>query len=301
MIYTVTFNPAIDYVVHLENYLQPGKINRCTDETYQFGGKGINVAVMLRNLGYDAIALGFIAGETGSWLQNELYNMGLLTNFIRLPSGMTRINVKVKGNEETEINGSGPVILPADMERLYTQLDILKSGDILVLAGNIPACLASDTYEKIMRRLSVRNILIVVDATRDLLVNVLPYQPFLIKPNSYELGEIFGRELKTDQEITECATRLQARGARNVLVSMAKDGALLLDETGKTHRMAAPSGKVRNSVGAGDSMVAGFLAGWLQTGSYEKALRLGTAAGSATACSLGLASKKEIDAMLAKM
>ncbi|MCH3973205.1 MAG: 1-phosphofructokinase [Oscillospiraceae bacterium] len=301
MIYTVTFNPAIDYVVHLKGNLQPGKINRCADETYQFGGKGINVAALLRNLGYDAIALGFIAGETGSWLQKGLRSMNILTDFISLPSGMTRVNVKVKAGGETEINGSGPVISPADMEKLYTRLDALKSGDVLVLAGSIPACLANDTYEKIMARLAGRSILIAVDATQDLLVNVLRYRPFLIKPNNHELSEIFGRELQTDREIAECARKLQERGARNVLVSMGKDGALLLDETGKTSRMAAPKCTVRNSVGAGDSMVAGFLAGWLQTGSYFEALRLGSAAGSATAASLGLATKDEIDAMLAKL
>ncbi len=301
MIYTVTFNPAIDYVVHLEQPLALDAVNRCTAEEYQFGGKGINVSVVLRALGYDSTALGFVAGETGSWLENGLAGLGVHTDFIRLTAGMTRINVKIKAGEETEINGAGPVIAPSDVEALYGKLDALQKGDVLVLAGSIPACMEGDTYEKIMGRLAGRDILIAVDATRDLLVNVLRYHPFLIKPNNHELGEIFGRELKTDAEIAECAAELQKKGARNVLVSMAGAGALLLDEGGKVHRIAAPKGKVRNSVGAGDSMVAGFLAGWLTTRDAAQALRLGAAAGSATAFSLGLATRADVDAVLRTM
>ena len=296
MIYTVTFNPAIDYVVHLPGSLELDAVNRTVQEEYLFGGKGINVSSVLRALDCDNTALGFVAGPTGHWLETGLQAQGVKTDFIHLNQGVTRINVKIKATEETEINGMGPQIAEADMKQLYAKLD--KLGDALVLAGSIPSCLSGDTYEKIMARLEGRGVRIVVDATRDLLVNVLKYKPFLIKPNNHELGEIFDRELTTDSEITACAALLQSRGARNVLVSMAGDGALLLDETGKTHRMGVPKGKVLNSVGAGDSMVAGFLAGYLQKGDYDWALRLGTAAGSATAFSLGLATREKIDSLL---
>ena len=297
MIYTVTFNPAIDYVVHLDGSLKLGDINRNTSEEYQFGGKGINVSGVLKTLGFDTVALGFVAGFTGESLEKGLQAAGMTTRFIHV-DGMTRINVKVKAREETEINGIGPVITDAAMQALYAQLDALEPGDTLVLSGSIPGSLPGDTYEKIMARLAGRDISIVVDATRDLLVNVLKYRPFLIKPNNHELGEIFGMVLTTDEQIIDCAKKLQAMGGRNILVSMAGDGALLLDETGKAHRIGCPKGQVLNSVGAGDSMVAGFLAGWLQTGDYGYALKLGTAAGSATAFSLGLAEKPLIDALL---
>ena len=298
MIYTVTFNPAIDYVLHLTAPLAVGEINRTSDEACQFGGKGINVSGVLRELGCESIALGFTAGETGAWLERGLQLSGLKTRFIRLPDGMTRINVKVKGAKETEINGSGPNITPEAMQALWDNLEELGEGDILVLAGSIPSSMPQDAYQQILARLDGRGIRFVVDATRDLLVKVLPYHPFLIKPNNHELGEIFGKELNRDEEITQAARKLQQRGARNVLVSMAGDGALLLDETGAVHRIGTPKGKVVNSVGAGDSMVAGFIAGYLQSGSYSYALRLGTACGSATAFSLGLAERRDIDALL---
>lgn len=298
MIYTVTFNPAIDYVVHLNGPLVQDGINRNASEEYQFGGKGINVSNVLRTLGFDTVALGFIAGFTGDGLEKGLQEMGLTTDLIHVAEGMTRVNVKIKAEEEAEINGIGPNITEADMAKLYAQLDALKEGDTLVLSGSIPTCLASDTYEKIMEHLEGRGIQIVVDATKDLLVNVLKYHPFLIKPNNHELGEIFGRVLKTDEEIVECARKLQEKGGRNILVSMAGDGALLLDENGESHRIGCPKGKVQNSVGAGDSMVAGFLAGYMQSGDYGYALKLGTATGSATAFSIGLAAKEDIDALL---
>ena len=301
MIYTVTFNPAIDYVVHLPGSLQLDAVNRTTQEEYQFGGKGINVSSVLNALGCENTALGFVAGPTGRWLEDGLRAQGVHTDFIHLDEGVTRINVKIKAGEGTEINGLGPRIGEADMAQLTAQLDRLGPGDALVLAGSIPACLAGDTYEKILVRLEGRGVQVVVDATRDLLVNVLQYRPFLIKPNNHELGEIFGRVLTTDAEITACAAMLQARGARNVLVSMAGDGALLLDEHGVTHRMGVPKGKVLNSVGAGDSMVAGFLAGYLQKDDYDWALKLGTAAGSATAFSLGLATREKIDELLSTL
>lgn len=302
MIYTVTINPAIDYVVHLNgDVLKLGSVNRNSSEDYQFGGKGINVSNVLKTLGFDTVALGFIAGFTGDGLENGLREMGLKTDFIRVQDGMTRVNMKVKGSVETEINGIGPNITEEDIEKLYAQLDKLVAGDTLILSGSIPKCLPSDTYEKIMARLDGKGIQIVVDAERDLLVNVLKYHPFLIKPNNHELGEIFDKVLKTDEEIVECARKLQEKGGRNILVSMAGDGALLLDEKGEAHRIGCPKGKVVNSVGAGDSMVAGFVAGYQQTGDYGFALKLGTATGSATAFSLGLAAREDVDALLATL
>ncbi len=300
MIYTVTFNPAIDYVVHFPQ-LRPGEINRNESEEFQFGGKGINVSNVLRTLGFDTVALGFVAGFIGEGFEKGLSEMGLKNDLIHVKEGMTRINVKVKAAEETEINGIGPVITEADMEQLYEKLDRIGPEDLLVLSGSIPKCLPGDTYERIMARLDGRGIPIAVDATKDLLVNVLKYHPFLIKPNNHELGEIFGKVLKTDGEIADCARKLQELGGRNILVSMAGDGALLLDENGQVHRIGCPKGKVLNSVGAGDSMVAGFLAGWLGKGDYDYALKLGTATGSATAFSIGLAEKPLIDRLLATL
>lgn len=298
MIYTLTFNPAIDYVVRLEGSLLPGAINRSRGEAYQYGGKGINVSNVLRTLGQDTVALGFVAGFTGKALEDGLRESGLQTRFIHVGQGMTRINVKVKAAEETEINGMGPVITAADMEALYAGLDQIQAGDTLVLSGSVPPCLGPDAYAEVLARLEGRDICAVVDAAGPLLVNALKHRPFLIKPNAGELGDLFGKDLQTDGEILACARKLQALGGRNVLVSMAGDGALLLDEQGGVHRTGCPEGQVVNSVGAGDSMVAGFLAGWLETGDYGHALRLGTAAGSATAFSLGLAEKKTIDQMM---
>ena len=300
MIYTVTFNPAIDYVVRVEEF-SLGQVNRSSREEIQFGGKGINVSVMLKHLGTDSCALGFLAGFTGKAIEDDLHRMGIRTDFIHLSQGMTRINVKLKAKEETEINGQGPGISQADFQKLLEQVALLQPGDTLVLAGSIPQSLPDDVYERIIQSLAGKDIQVVVDATRDLLCHVLKYRPFLIKPNHIELGEIFDRTLHTDEEIRECASLLQQRGARNVLVSMAGDGAILLDETGAFHKIAAPKGKVKNSVGAGDSMVAGFLAGYLQSRDYETALRTGAAAGSATAFSEGLAQRDEVQALLDRM
>lgn len=293
MIYTVTFNPALDYVVRLDE-LTPDTVNRTHSEEIQLGGKGINVSGILGQLGQKNVALGFVAGFTGKAIEEGLQQKGVDTDFIHLPQGLTRINVKIKAQQETEINGKGPDITPEALQQLYQKLDCLKAGDILVLAGSIPASMPSNSYEDILQRMQNKQVLCVVDATGELLVNVLKYQPFLIKPNNHELGEIFGKELTTDGEILECAKKLQQQGACNVLVSMAGDGAMLLDEEGVCHRVAAHKGTVKNSVGAGDSMVAGFLAGYLQTDSYAYALRLGSAAGSATAFSDGLATKEQI-------
>ena len=301
MIYTVTFNPAIDYVVRLDASLEVGEVNRARGEDCVLGGKGVNVSGVLAELGCKSVALGFVAGETGAWLERGLAKQGIATDFIHLPEGMTRINVKIKAGQETELNGAGPNIPESAMQQLEAKLDALQEGDILILAGSIPASLAQDTYERLLARLQGKGVRAVVDATRDLLVNVLKYRPFLVKPNNHELGEIVGRRLTTDAEIVAAATVLQSKGACNVLVSMAGDGALLLDEKGCTHRIGCPKGQVVNSVGAGDSMVAGFVAGYLQSGDYNTALRLGTACGSATAFSLGLAKKADIDALLKEL
>ena len=301
MIYTVTFNPAIDYVVRLDAPLEVGEVNRARGEDCVLGGKGVNVSGVLAELGCKSVALGFVAGETGAWLERGLAKQGIATDFIHLPEGMTRINVKIKAGQETELNGAGPNIPESAMQQLEAKLDALQEGDILILAGSIPASLAQDTYERLLARLQGKGVRAVVDATRNLLVNVLKYRPFLVKPNNHELGEIVGRRLTTDAEIVAAAAVLQSKGARNVLVSMAGDGALLLDEKGCTHRIGCPKGQVVNSVGAGDSMVAGFVAGYLQSSDYNTALRLGTACGSATAFSLGLAQKADIDALLKEL
>ena len=296
MVYTVTFNPAIDYVVHTGE-MKLGATNRSEKEEMYFGGKGINVSIVLRELGIGSKALGFTAGFTGEAIEKGLSEMGIDADFVRLKKGNSRINVKIKSTEETELNGQGPDIDEAAINALFAKLDKLSDGDTLILAGSIPSSLPSDIYEKILGMLSGRNIKTVVDATKDLLLNVLKYKPFLVKPNNHELGEMFGAEIKTDEEIEKYARKLQEMGAVNVLISMAGDGAMLIDEYGKMHRCGVCKGTVKNSVGAGDSMVAGFTAGSLK-GDYEYALKLGTAAGGATAFSDGLAEKAKIDELL---
>ena len=290
MIYTVTFNPALDYVIAVDHFAQ-GKVNRTVKEDIFCGGKGINVSVLLANLGVESTALGFVAGFTGKEIERGLKAFGISSDFIHVKSGMSRINVKLKSEEETEINGMGPDIRPEDVEALFEKLNRLGSGDVLVLSGSIPAAIDDTIYERIMERLDGRGIRIVVDAEKDLLLNVLKYHPFLIKPNNHELGQMFGTELSTDEEIVEYAGKLQDMGAVNVLVSMAKDGAILVSEDGQVHKQAVAKGTVKNSVGAGDSMVAGFIAGYLDTGDYRHALKLGTACGGATAFSDGIGTK----------
>ena len=299
MIYTVTFNPSLDYVIGVEK-LVPGEINRTTRENIYPGGKGNNVSVVLSNLGHRSKALGFVSGFTGEALEKMLDDFGCYTDFIPLDHGFTRINVKINAGEETEINGQGPRISETAIEQLYQKLDALTKGDVLVLAGSIPNTLPEDIYERIMERLQERGIRIVVDATRDLLMNVLKYHPFLIKPNNHELGEMFGVVLKTDEEIIKYAGKLKEMGAKNVLISMAGDGAILLDECGKVHQGKPPKGKVLNSVGAGDSIVAGFITGYLNTGDYEKAFELGIATGSASAFKYWLADKEDVVKLLKK-
>ena len=300
MIYTVTFNPAIDYVVELVSF-NIREINRTTREYMNLGGKGVNVSRVLTNLEVPNVALGFVAGFTGDALRNGLERMGVKTDFISLEEGNTRINVNIKGVEETDINARGPEIPNSAIDELFKKLDNLQSGDTLVLAGSIPTSLPNDMYERIMERLYGKGIRFVVDATRDLLVKSLKYEPFLIKPNNHELGEIFGLELTTDNEIIYYARELKKQGAKNVLISMAGDGAILVDENDVAHKIGTPKGKVKNSVGAGDSMVAGFCAGYLEKGDYKYALRMGTAAGSASAFSESLATKQEVIDLLNKI
>ena len=297
MIYTVTFNPALDYVVFLDD-LKLGDVNRSTRESIFYGGKGINVSTILNTLGLEATALGFVAGFTGKAIEDGLAAQGIHTDFIHLPEGNSRINVKVKHGDETEINGQGPVITEEAINELFAKLATLTKEDILVLAGSIPNTLPEDIYEKILARLESKGIRVVVDATKDLLLNVLKYHPFLIKPNNHELGEMFGIVCKTDEDIVHYAKKLQEKGAVNVLISMAGDGAILITEDGQNIKMGTPKGKVVNSVGAGDSMVAGFITGYIRGGNYEEALKSGTAAGSATAFSEGLASLEMYEKML---
>ncbi|MBD5156812.1 MAG: 1-phosphofructokinase [Butyrivibrio sp.] len=299
MIYTVTFNPAIDYIVHTDG-MKVGEVNRLSGEEIYFGGKGINVSFVLKELGIESEALGFVAGFTGDAIENGVLSKGIAADFVHLPEGFSRINVKIKSAEETELNGQGPKIPREAVDSLFEKLAKIRDGDTLVLAGSIPNTLPADMYEKILEHLKDRRLRVVVDATKDLLMNVLKYKPFLVKPNNFELGEIFGKELKTDEEIAGYAAKLKDMGAVNVLVSMAGDGALLLDENGKTHRCGVCKGTVRNSVGAGDSMVAGFIAG-CEKNDYEYALKLGTAAGGATAFSEGLAKRDEIFGLLAEL
>lgn len=297
MIYTVTFNPSLDYVVSVRDF-QIGIVNRTVDEIIFPGGKGINVSMVLQNLGYESIALGFMAGFTGKEIVRRLEQKGVCADFIHVEEGCSRINVKLRSNQETEINGQGPAILPEDIKTLYRKLDTLEKGDILVLAGSIPDVMPRSSYMDICEYLKDKEIRIVVDATRDLLLNVLPFRPFLIKPNNHELGEIFGVTLNSQDQVAVYARKLQEKGARNVLVSMAGDGAVLVTEDGQEFRAAAPKGKVVNSVGAGDSMVAGFLAGYLEREDYRDGFVWGVCTGSASAFSEELATKAEVEALM---
>ena len=298
MICTVTFNPSLDYIVRVDD-MRLGVINRTTYEKILPGGKGVNVSIVLGHLGHESRALGFVAGFTGTELERLCAEEGVTCDFIRVAEGMTRINAKVKSNEETELNGQGPKIAEDDVEELFSKLDRLTDGDTLVISGSVPSALPHDMYERIMSRLDGRGIRIVVDAERDLLTRVLPYHPFLVKPNNHELGDIFGVTLKTRDEVVPYARKLQEMGAVNVLVSMAGEGGVLVDETGDVHQSPAAKGTVVNSVGAGDSSVAGFLAGLMETGSYESAFKMALATGSASAFSDHLATRPEMEALLA--
>lgn len=297
MIYTVTFNPALDYIVTLQE-LCTGGLNRVAAEQLLPGGKGINVSLVLKNLGHENTALGFLAGFTGNEIKRRLEEMGICTDFIEIKQGNSRINVKIMADKETELNAAGPPISREETEELFGKLDKIQAGDFLVLAGSIPASLPDTIYESIMRQMEGRGIRMVVDAEGELLKKVLKYKPFLVKPNKREISMVCGRRVESRQEIAWAAGRLKEEGAQNVLVSMAEEGALLLDEYGRYHDRKAVKGTVINSVGAGDSMVAGFLAGFLETGDYEKALCMGTAAGSASAFSRYLATRAETEALM---
>jgi len=293
MIFTVTFNPSLDYIVGLSDFHE-GEVNRSEWEHIFPGGKGINVSMVLKNLAIGNVALGFIGGFTGNEIQRRIKAFGCITDFVKLKSGISRINVKIKANKESEINGQGPNITKKEIAKLFEKLELLKKGDILVLAGSIPKALPEDTYENIMKILENRGIKIVVDATGELLFKVIKYQPFLIKPNKHELGEIFGVTLKNREEIIKSAKCLREMGAQNVLVSMAGEGAILIGNDNNVYEMKAPKGVVKNSVGAGDSMVAGFLAGYLKNEDLWEAFRMGVATGSASAFSETLATKDEV-------
>ena len=297
MIYTVTFNPALDYVMYVKD-LQSNDINRTEGEQLYYGGKGINVSVILSRLGVKNKALGFLAGFSGRQIEDMLNADSIKNDFVYLKKGYTRINVKIKSDREVDINACGPEIAEEDIRSLFSKLEELEKGDCLVLAGSIPKALPDNMYEKILDSLQDKGIDFVVDATGDLLKNVLKYKPLMIKPNHHELGEIFSVEIKTLEDIERYGRRLQEMGARNVLVSRGKDGAALLDENGGIHTMGNVPGKPVSSVGCGDSMVAGFLAGYYKTGDYAYALKLGSACGNATAFSPSLATKDEIEKML---
>lgn len=297
MIYTVTFNPALDYVMNVDN-MQTGIINRAESEQLFYGGKGINVSVILSRLGIDNTALGFAAGFSGDKLVQMLDSDGIKNDFIKMKNGLTRINVKIKSDNETDINASGPDIQSNNLEMLFEKLDKLKQGDILVLAGSIPKSLPDNIYEEILCRLNNKGIKSVVDATGDLLLNVLKYKPFLIKPNHHELGELFGVAVNSIDDIIKYGKLLQEKGAENVLISCGKKGAVLIDNQGSVHQIGNVPGKIVSSVGCGDSMVAGVIAGYIESKNYSYALKLGAACGNATAFSQSLATKKEIEAML---
>ena len=297
MIYTVTLNPSIDYVVHLDKLVN-GITNRTTGEEYYFGGKGINVSHVLAELDLDNTALGFVAGFTGEAIEKGTKHPRITTDFIHLKEGVSRINVKIKSGEETEINGQGPHIDDEALAAFMEKTDGIRDGDTLILSGSIPKTMPDDVYERILERIKDRSVRIVVDATKKLLVNSLKYRPFLIKPNRQEISEIFGAEVNDEETTLFYARKLQEMGARNVLVSLGGDGAMLLDENGAVHKEGVLKGKVLNTVGSGDSMVAGFVAGCIKNSDYAYALRLGSACGNATAFLEGLATREKIDELM---
>ena len=299
MIFTVTFNPSLDYIVRVDE-MRLGTINRTNYEQLLPGGKGINVSIVLGNLGHPSRALGFSAGVTGVALEKLLADAGVDADLVHVKEGFTRINAKVKAVEETELNGQGPRIAPEDVDALFSKLDVLGQDDTLVISGSVSNTLPSDMYEQVMERLAGRGVRIVVDAERDLLTRVLPYRPFLVKPNNHELGDIFGVTLKTRDEVVPYARRMQEMGAQNVLVSMAGEGGVLVAADGQVYQSPAAKGTVVNSVGAGDSCVAGFLAGLMETGSYQTAFRMGLAAGSASAFSDHLATRPEVEDLMSR-
>lgn len=300
MIYTLTLNPSIDYLVQMDHFI-PGITNRTIDEMVDIGGKGINVSCILAQLGLDTTALGFTAGFTGEEIERQLQVKGIRTDMIRLKQGMSRINIKLRDSVESEINVRGPWIDSEDMERLMSKIMTLSDGDTLVMAGSVPGTAAEDTYEKILKALKGKKLRIVVDTANQQLLNCLSYHPFLIKPNRQELSELFHTDVNSEQITQQCARKLIEYGAENVLVSLGSDGAVLFAADGKIYRSGVLKGPVLNAVGAGDSMVAGFIAGFEGTGDYAAALRLGTACGNATAFSRGLADYAKITDVLDRL
>lgn len=296
MIYTVTFNPSLDYIVSVEDF-KTGITNRTASEMILPGGKGLNVSMVLGNLGIVNTALGYVAGFTGEEIVRRIRDMGVKSDLIVIDEGFSRINLKLKSIDGTEINGCGPRVSEENLQSLLDKLSALEKGDLLILAGSIPGSLPDDIYRKIMQQLDGREVMIIVDAAGDLLINVLEYHPFLIKPNHHELGKIFGVELATREAVIPYAGKLQEMGAVNVLVSMAGEGAVLAAADGKVYTAPAPKGRLINSVGAGDSMVAGFIAGWMERKDYGHAFAMGIAAGSASAFSEQLATKEEVEAV----
>lgn len=300
MINTITLNPSLDYVVKVDNF-KSDTVNRSKEEKIYAGGKGINVSIVLNNLNVDNIALGYIAGFTGDEILRQVNEHNVKSDFIKLKSGMSRINVKLKSDDETEINGSGPEITKSDLEKLYGKLENLGEGDFLVLSGSIPNSVPQTIYEDIMKNLIEKKVEFIVDATKDLLLKSLKYKPFLIKPNHHELAEMFSVELNSDEDIVKYAKKLQEMGAKNVLISMAGDGAILLKENGEYSKREVPKGILKNSVGAGDSMVAGFLCGYLKNKDLDEAFKMGIATGSASAFSEELATLEEVNELLKQL
>ena len=297
MIYTITFNPALDYISKVDNF-EIGKINRTKEEKILPGGKGLNVSTVLKNLGFQSTALGFIAGFTGKELKTEIEKYGIQTDFIEVKEGITRINVKISSDVETALNGNGPIITEADIEKLLEQISKFNNEDIVILAGNIPKGIKNNIYEIICSKLEKNGVTFVVDSTKELLINVLKYKPFLIKPNKEELEETFKEKIETNEDIVKHAEKLQDMGARNVLISLGGDGAILITETKEVYYSKAPKVKVLNTVGSGDSMVAGFIAGYQKNRDYNEAFKMGIAAGSASAFSMNLATLPEVESLL---
>ena len=305
MIYTITFNPALDYITQVENF-KIGEINRTKTETILPGGKGLNVSIVLKNLGIENTALGFVAGFTGEELIRKLETQGVKTDFVKVKDGITRINVKISSVndnsvEETALNGMGPQITKENIEELMNKIQNMTVDDFVILSGSIPKNIDNNIYEKICEILNEKGITFIVDSTQELLINVLKYKPFLIKPNKEELKETVKRNIHTKEDIINSAKTLQEMGAQNVLVSLGDDGAILLTREGKTYYSEAPKGDVVNTVGSGDSMVAGFLAGYYKAKDYEYALKMGVSAGSASAFSVELATKEKVDSILKQL
>jgi 1-phosphofructokinase len=300
MINTITLNPSLDYIVKVDSF-KVDSLNRIGEERIYAGGKGINVSIVLKNLGVENTALGYVAGFTGDEILRQIKSHGVNCDFIKLENGFSRINVKLKSDGETEINGSGPEITEENIKILYKKLSNLSKGDYLILSGSIPTSMPDDIYENIMNSLLSTGVEFIVDATKELLLKVLKYKPFLIKPNHHELAEMFNVELKDDEDIIKYGKKLQEMGAKNVLISMAGDGAILLPENGEAIKREVPKGILKNSVGAGDSMVAGFLCGYLKNKDIDEAFKMGIATGSASAFSEELATEDEVYTLLKKI